>query len=435
MRHRRAEDAALLTATQYVTAGISAVATAVTARLLGPTHYGLFAIITAFPLLVVSVVKIKSGDVLTRYLSRFRAERDHAGMRSACKLGYALDFAASSVSCVVIVVLTRWVVGRFAGPPEAAALIIILAASLPLWTLAGTSIAVLSAMEQFRWVAAFQVLQRAIPSLLIVGLLLGGAGIRGAVLGTALGNASVGLLALAAATLVLRQNGAGGWWRASFDAVKHVRGEMAAFFGWNFLRVTWSGVLTQAPVLLIGRLRGFEAAGYLRLAMSVVMVGTYFESSLRRMVYPILSARSVSGGDEPIGHTLRRWTVQLGIPAAATVLVTIPFLPIVVPLAFGSSYRPMIPGAQIMMAGAVVPAALFWLDAFYYATGKIALWTIAYGLFTALILVLAWYGVARWGFLGLAIVLAAGDSIFSFSMAVVASRNGGAGGLRRWMAP
>jgi hypothetical protein len=76
-------------------------------------------------------------------------------------------------------------------------------------------------------------------------------------------------------------------------------------------------------------------------------------------------------------------------------------------------------GAQIMMTGAAVSALFFWLTAAYFASGKIGLWTKAYGLYTTLVLGLAWWCVQQWGFSGLAGLVTVGKTLFIITMVIV----------------
>src|SRR5262245_49061753 len=72
LRHKWARDAGLLTASQYVAAGLGFFTTAVAARLLGPREYGVAAMVVAYPALLWSFVGTKSTSVATRYIAIFR---------------------------------------------------------------------------------------------------------------------------------------------------------------------------------------------------------------------------------------------------------------------------------------------------------------------------------------------------------------------------
>ena len=97
-------------------------------------------------------------------------------------------------------------------------------------------------------------------------------------------------------------------------------------------------------------------------------------------------------------------------------MVVVLFLPVVVPLAFGSVYRPVVPGAQVMIVGVSIGTMFFWLHAFYYASGSVKLWVKGYACYTTLVIALGWFAIRETGFLGLAILVAGGRIVFTSSM-------------------
>jgi O-antigen/teichoic acid export membrane protein len=239
------------------------------------------------------------------------------------------------------------------------------------------------------------------------------------IIATALGQAAAGVAMSAAALYVLHQEGLGCWWSASLKHVAPLRRELRSAFGWNYALVTFNGLLEQVPVMLLGYRLGPEEAGFYRLAMSLATIGSYLESSLERVVYPILAARWSAGEREDLKTAVKRWTLQGGVPSGTLVCMLMLLLPALVPWMFGSGYRPVVAGAQIIMIGAAVSAVCFWLHAFYYASGDIALWTKAYGLHAILVMGFAWFCLQQWGFIGLAGLTATGKVLFTVTMVVV----------------
>ncbi|MGH2396781.1 MAG: lipopolysaccharide biosynthesis protein, partial [bacterium] len=184
-----------------------------------------------------------------------------------------------------------------------------------------------------------------------------------------------------------------------------LRKEITALFGWNFLVVTFGGITAQVPVMLLGRLRGPEEAGFFRLATGIIVAGSFLETSLGRVAFPILVSRWTLGERAQLTETLKRWTLRRGFPACATLLLTVPLLPIAIPRIFGPSFEPIVRGTQVLMAGAAVSTALFWLTSFYYASGRVSVWAKAYGLYTAVAIGVGWFFIEQWGFFGLAVLV------------------------------
>lgn len=424
LQHPLVQGAGALATSRYVTAGLNLLTTVVAARLLGPDSYGVAALTIAYPTLVFSFVSVKSSSIAARYISGFRVSGHDHRVGSICKLGYALDFGTAIIGVLLVMTSGWWVVRFVYEMPDLFWLMVAYGAAFPFHSLTMTSYGVLSALQQFRWMAALEILGAMIPLLIVTGLLRAGFGIPGFVLGTALGHAVIGGIAVGVATYLLFRNEMGYWWRAPLGELLPLKEELAAFWGWNYAMVTLSGLMMQVPLMLIGRLSGPREAGFYRLALGLVVVGSYLETSLGQVIYPSLSERWAGGGRGDIQDSLQRWTFRIGVTLGAILLLAIPFLPLAIPVLFGAAYSPMVPGVQVMMAGSALSAVFFWTISFYYATGKIAFWTKAYGLYTAVVVGVGAVLMERWGFFGLAVVVALSKAAFSIVMGLFAFREG-----------
>ena len=418
-RHPMTEGALLLAGTQYIAAIIGLLTNIVSARMLGPKDFGLASVIISYPMLLGSLIAVKSGTVTTRYISALRERHQDDALESICLVGFALDFVVSVFAFLLVAATAWWVAEHFFHAPETAWLMVAFAAAFPIWSLHGTSGAILTSFQRFRWVAAMQIFDQAIGSILVIGLLVAGFGVTGAVLGAAAGHVLKAVVATIAASCIFYRERSNSWWRGSFARVKPLRKEISALFGWNYLAVTWSGMIGQVPLMILAHLRGPETAGFFRLATSIVTAGSYLETSMSKVAYPVLSARWGANSGPRLRQALQRWTLQAGLPVGLLVLLTIPFYPILIPMIFGAHYAPMIPGVQIMIVGAATSAMFFWLNPFFYASANIHVWTVAYALQTLLVIGAAWFFVGRWGFPGMAALAAAGKVAFTLAMVAV----------------
>lgn len=421
LKHPLASEAGWLAASQYGSAVIGLLTTVVAARLLGPDAYGATSMITAYPNFLWSFVAIKSVSISTRYISSFAATDRYDNVKGICKLGYTLDFTIAAGNFLLVCASAHWIARDFFHLPGNAGLMIIYAASLLFSSLAGTSRAILTSRRRFRHLAAVYLCNEVLTFAIVGALLFSGFGVAGMVLGAAAGQASLGLIMAAVATDVLRRDGMGLWWTGALGSVAPLRQELLGMFGWNYLTTTLRGVMAQLPLMLIGALRGPQEAGFYRIALSFMTVGSYLETSLGQVVYPLFSARW-GRGEKTNPRTLKKWTLRGGLPTGALVLAGIPLVPLVVAPIFGAAYLPMTPGIQILMIGAAVGTVFFWLNSFYYAFGKISAWTKAYGANTLIVIGLAWFFVQEWGFIGLTLLMALGKIGFTISMAAGARR-------------
>lgn len=411
-----AGQAGVVVAGQVLSTLVGLLTSLVSARVLGPRAFGSAALLMSFPSLVWSIAAVKSLSVTTRYLASFRAAGKTDEVRGMCRLGYLVDLSVALVAFALIAGSGWWVVPRLLGLHGGGLVLVAYAASYPLFSLSGTSSAIFTTWGRFHLMSALQVAQKALILGLTVALLWAGYGWPSVVLGAAAGQALGGVVMAAAAGRVLRREALGGWWRARMGSVASLRGELASFFGWNYLHVTGSGFLQQVPLMLLGRLAGVEAAGYYRLALSLVTAASYLETSLARVTYPLLSARWEAGDRSKLRGNLARWSLRAGFPAAALLLLAIPVLPFAVRVMLGARYAGMVPGAQIMLVGGAVSAAFFWLQPFYYSAGYVADW-VRGSLLWVLVVAAAGYAVVLWwGYLGMSVLTAAGEVGLAASM-------------------
>ena len=422
LSHPTVSGAGALAASQYLGAGVSLLTSIAAARLLGPTSYGVAALIMAFPDLVWSFTSVKSASVTTRYLAGFLSTREVKEFGSMCKLGYIVDVVASLVAVAVIGLSAVWLTPHVVDQPGTRAVMIAYGSSFVFSSLRGTGTAVLTALQEFRSLAGLQLCERVIQFALVVGLLLSGFDIAGMVLGTAVAQATGGLLLMLFATWTSKKAGLDAWWSAPLGQLSHSFRELGSFFGWNYLIVSFGGLLAQGPLILLGWLRGPETAGYYRLATSLVLAASHIGQALARVAYPIFSGHWAKGEREALKKIIERWTLQGGLPICLLLFLSIPMMPIFVPWAFGEIYRPMVVGLQLMMAGAAVEAALFAVKPLYYASGRADHYAQGVGVHTALVLGLSWFVIHEWGFSGMAGLIAAGKILFLCAMAALALR-------------
>jgi O-antigen/teichoic acid export membrane protein len=393
-------------------------------RLLGPADYGLATLAMSYPLLLWSFMGVKPITMAIRYISEFRVAGRLAAIGDICVISYLVDLGAAAAALIVAAVTATWVSAHLYDAPGTASLMMVYAMSLPFYSLLGTSLAILSAYEKYAFIAAVELLEKTVTLGLLAVLLQSGHGGHGMVWAMASANVVGGISMAGLAAYTLRQEGVRAWWRTSLQSVAELRRELASFFGWNYLATTCVGVLAQGPILLLGRYRGTDEAGFYRLTSSLVTVGSYVASALGRVSYRLLSEDrgrpATSLSDQRIRHWLRQGLVAGVIIGAAGILV----LPRFVLVAFGSGYAAMIPGMQLLIAGTAVASIFFWVQPYYYATGRVAAWAKSYGAYTLAAIALGAVGARIWGFLGIASVLGVGVAAFTVLMAARALTRG-----------
>ncbi len=355
-------------------------------------------------------------------MANFRALHKNEELKGICKLGYILDFSIAAAAFILVSITSWWVADHFYHMPGIWWLMACYAASIPVFSLSETSRAALYACQRFRWISIFQILDKLILLFLVLWFLLSGSGIKGMIIATALSQAAIGIIMIITVTYLFYRDGIGFWWKGSLKNIIPLRKELSSLFGWNYLFVTLRGLVTYTPQMLLGYFRGPQEAGFYRLATSLATVSAYPESSLRGIAYPLLASHWSQEKPEKLKSILRRWTFYGGIPMSILILLTIPLISIFIPAVFGSQYTPMALAVKIMLAGVMVSALFFWLDIFYYASGKVALWTKGYAFYTAVLIGLGWLFIQQGGFLSLVWLDTISKISFTLIMVMLSAR-------------
>ena len=231
LRHPLASDVGLLTISWYLAASLGFLTNIIAARIVGPAAYGTASLVMTYPLLLWSFIGTKSLSVTTRYIASFRVEGRNEELRSICKLGYSLDFLVS-VATAMLVGGTGWWVARYVySLPQVSWLMMVYAASFPFLSLTGTSWAILSSWQKFRWLAILSILDKLVALALVLGFLVTGFGAPGLIIAHAVEQVVNGIIMMLVATYVLRRDGLEFWWNASLKDVTPLMKELGAFFG------------------------------------------------------------------------------------------------------------------------------------------------------------------------------------------------------------
>lgn len=411
-----------LAVAQYAGAAIGFLTSVIAARLLGPVDFGIAALAMAYPSLLSSFVGVKSGSVTTRYLASFRARGNWEELRGTCRLSYLIDFLVA-VGAVLLVALTGWwVAERFLRAPHLGPLMLVSALAFPFSALSGTSMSILSVWGRFGWLALFQVMEKVLALGVVSLLVLWGAGPLGMVVGASLSSAVVGLGTTYLASRIISRDAGGHWWAGSHRRSPELVKEFRSMVSWNYLAVTFGGLVNQVPLLVLGRTGGPGDAGFLRLALNFVTVATYPEHALNRVAYPKLSVHWATHGWDGLRPILRSWLLHAGLPVAGLIAALALVLPLVIPVALGPGYAILVGSTQLMLLGPFVGALLFYIRPLYYAAGKIALLTQTYGVYALLLVGLSLWVIREWGFLGLAVLLPAGHVLYTLAVAFLLYR-------------
>jgi len=415
LRGQTSRHAGILTVSQYITMVLGLVTVTAATRLLGAGGYGGATLIMAFPTFVRSLLEFKSVSVTTRYIANFQGAGRGGEIGGIVKAGYGLDLIVAMLCVAVVGLIGPFMATQVFRMSGLGWLAVAYAAFFPFASLKKTSTAIMTSFGQFTWIAVFNVLDRLLALVLIVGVLLAGYDVPGYVLANGIVIAVTGLAMTLIAVRLLNRR-VPGWFGVSLASLRPIGRELAAFFGWNNLITTLGAAAGQAPVLVLGAVVGKEAAGFFNLAKTIMTVSSYPEDALTTVTFPMVAKRWGAGERHSLWMQLRRWTITGGLVIAGIPLVAAALAPIVVPAVFGGSFGVAVSGIQLLLVGSVAGATFFWLKPAYYAAGDTGRWALGYAVRALLILGVGWIAAMRAGFVGIAAVSAVVDAAFVLLM-------------------
>lgn len=348
------------------------------ARWLGPTSYGVAALIMSYPALVLMFFDARSGEASTKFLAEFHAAGRREEALAMWQLGVLMDLGIAVAALVVVAVTAPLAVQQLGLPDDAAWLVVASAAGSVPRGLVATSSSVMATLGRFPALAAADAIVTFGRVLVILGLVLAGYGVAGVVLGNALGAAATGC-----AYAVLGLRGARSAWGDPLGgnhltSLRGRRREIFRFVVYSDLYALIGLVQKRLDVVLLGYLRGPSDVGYYALAKNVVALANQVVGPLQNVAYPEMLRLHAAGGEAAIRARLRR-----GLPLLAAVgflggAVAIVLVPTAVALLVGARYAPAVPIAQILLVGMATWLVLFWFRPMLLVVGWIGPWTIGW---------------------------------------------------------
>ncbi|HET7471164.1 MAG TPA: oligosaccharide flippase family protein [Gemmatimonadales bacterium] len=241
------------------------------ARVLGPTPYGLLALVMTYPATVNQVFDSRAWEAATSYLVRYRAEGNAAKAAAVAKLCYLVDATTALLALLVVVVSAPWAARVFLKDPALSPLVMAFAVTILAGVPAGTSLVLLRVAGRFRLVALQNLLNASlrfaavVTALFVVGSLQAVVGayvvamLAGALVSIWMGRVGARAVGLGGLRVILA---------ARLDLLRGDGGGIARFLTITNVNGLLKVAQRQGDILLVGYYLGPAAAGFIRLARS-----------------------------------------------------------------------------------------------------------------------------------------------------------------------
>lgn len=327
-------------------------------RLLGADGNGLLGIIMGYASTVNSLLSFRMSELVVRYAGEFleRGEKQRAG--ALVKAAGLTEAAVSGLAFLAVAATASLAETLIAKTPGSARLFVFYALGLLANFNYETSIGILQITDKIRLQGILNLVQSLFSAALIVAAFL----LHGSlpvVLGAyLLGKTILGLGVFAAAQIQLRRALGAGWARASF-ALLPPRGALIRFALSSNFSATVIRIFRESEILWVGFFLSTAAAGYYRVAYTLIGLLSVPADPLIATVYPELNRLIVQQAWARVRDFLRKVTTVAFAYNLILGLGMIVFGRWILSI-YGEQYASAYPALLALLAGMAFNYTLFW---------------------------------------------------------------------------
>lgn len=349
---------------------IGAILSIVTANMLGVEQFGALGIIMALVSNVNRLLSFRMGDFIVRYLSDALAQQDKLKAAALVKVA-GLTEAITSVVAFLVLWLVAPLGSRYIVHDESATpLVLLYGISILGMLTTETATGVLQVSNRFRGQSVINLIQSVVTGLIIIYAAITGAGIVVVTLAFLVGKLIAGIGPIWLAGKTLHQTLGKDWWKASLKVLPP-RTELFKFGLSTNLSGTINMIVRDSELLWVGGLFNAQAAGYFKVAMSMINLVIMPINPFISTTYPEIS-RSISLKLwHPLRKLLRRvtliaggWTVAaaIGLAVFGEWALFTPWIPWKngFTAIYASEYLPSLSLILILLVGFGIANTFFW---------------------------------------------------------------------------
>jgi O-antigen/teichoic acid export membrane protein len=267
---RVAQNSGYLLSSSTLAAGLSMVQSILAARLLGVTGFGVLGTVIQFVTVINRLTSFRMTEVVVKFAGEHQA-RGEGRLASATFKAAGLTEAASSVlAFVLIILLAPLAADLLVHEPAAAPLIAAYGVVVLFNLIAESAQGVLTLANQFRLIAAFNLVQSGLTLLLVAGAYTAALGLPAVLAAYLVGKAAAAVGLTAAALVHAGRMWGTDWWRVPLAVLRPHRREMTSFAVNTNLNGTLNLVTHDSELLWLSALSTPTQAGYYKLGLAIL---------------------------------------------------------------------------------------------------------------------------------------------------------------------
>lgn len=352
------KNAGTLFSGQMVAWVLSLATLALMVRLLGPTSYGIFVLITTYVTIIDSLISFKSWQAMIKYGAEALESEDREGFKGITKFCMVLDASTAAIGAIIAVGIAT-LVGDYLSWSSETIWMVTLYSVVILFNLSGAPTGLLRLFNKYRLFSTYQIIVALIKLIGISILFIAGASLTQVILFWLGANIFSQLLFLGIGWWQLHIHGYFGTWRASLRAVTENHPDIIGFVFTTNINSSLKVVATELDILIVGALTGAAGAGLYKVAKQVAAIPAMITDPLYHAIYPDLSRLWAKGEIGPFKRLMFRASMAAGALAIVIWLGFIVLGELFIRLLFGPEFVAAQPVLVVYMLAMVI--AIFGL--------------------------------------------------------------------------
>lgn len=367
---RLVKNTAYLFSATGISAVLSMLQSIVAARMLGVAGFGMLGIIIMFTSVINKFVSFRMSETVIKFVGAYTESGEKTKAAAVFKASALGEMFASMVAFGLIWLLAPLGARYFAKDASLATWFTLYGLIVLANLIAESSTGLLQIFNQFRQIAAMNVLQNVIILVVTILAFITHGGMQEILVAYLLGKAvsalGITFFALAEAT---RRWGKGWWW-SPLRALSAKAGEIAHFAISTNISGTLSLINKDSELLWLSLFRSNTEVGYYRLALSLVNLVQMPVSPLPQTTYPELSREVARKNWGTFRYILRQGSIMAGSYTLAMSIVLVLLGQQLISFLYEPVFLPAYPALVIMLAGFLIANTFYWNRIALLSLGK-----------------------------------------------------------------